>query len=249
MKTKIAVVSVPFILSKTHFNLAKSTLLSLLSNKHEYDLEVITVVNRFDVSQEDFIWLKNISQDLILNDKNILARAWNIGIERALSRGAELILVSNLDIFFDENFLENIVTFAKNNPTPIVWGGKCSSPFETMCGNNDSESVTPSVHFSCFLCDQRLFAKVGKFDEGFIPAYHEDTDMLYRISLAGDSVLSTSLAHYQHLDRGTLKGAAESGLFEFALSMQSEIDKSLEYYCKKWGGPPGQEIYIKPFGV
>ena len=247
-KTKIAVISVPFIISETHFNLAKSTLISLISNKHDYELNFISVINRFDSSEEDMNWLKNISSEFIFNDKNILARAWNIGIKKALQMGAELILVTNLDIFFHEHFLQNLITFAKENPSPIIWGGINWPPPNITAQDDPVPLVFHGVHFSCFLCDHRLFSEVGEFDEAFMPAYHEDSDMTYRISLSGHSALSTSSARYNHLDRGTLKAAIEAGNPEFVVSTQQYLDSSLQYYCKKWGGPPGKETYTKSFG-
>ena len=248
MKKKIAIVSVPFLLSKNHFNIAKSTLLSLLGDKHNFDLRIITIANRLDISEEDIKWLQNISNDFEYNDRNILARAWNIGINKALLWKADFILVINLDIFFHQDFLQNIITFAEQNPEPILWGGTIHNTNSLVDGAVIEKSSKNGVHFSCFLCDHRLFKEVGEFDETFVPAYHEDSDMLYRISLAGHSTLSTSLAIYKHIERGTLKGAAEAGQHEFILELNKHLESSLQHYCDKWGGPPDNEKYKKPYG-
>lgn len=97
--------------------------------------------------------------------------------------------------------------------------------------------------FSCFLITHQCH-RWFQFDEGFIPAYHEDNDYHRRLSLAGlgDKIFSVPIP-YLHYGSGTLKAnptlEAEWG---------PKFDACRDYYLQKWGGMPHQETYQRPFG-
>lgn len=247
MAIEVGVVCVPFITTELHFELMQRTLKSLLSCDHNFALAPIAVVNRFTLDASKRSWLDNICAEVIVNDKNILARAWNVGITRALERGARYVLVINLDILFHQGFLLNLINFAERQPQVLLWSGVDWPELKPIEQAPLDGPPISSVHMSCFLCDQRLFQLVGTFDENFIPAYHEDNDMGYRIKLAGQKTLSTPAAVYRHFDRMTLKCAAEAGQTDFLIETQYGMDASLKYYRKKWGGLPGEETFKVPF--
>ena len=99
--------------------------------------------------------------------------------------------------------------------------------------------------FSAFLISARCFTKVGQFDDNFVPAYLEDMDYLYRMSL--------------HAEVGTIKydfvPALNPLIFRRSSTLEKEpelisgyIQKNLAYYEKKWGGKVGEEKFKEKFG-
>ena len=94
--------------------------------------------------------------------------------------------------------------------------------------------------FSVFLLSKSLYEKVGPFDNGFYPAYYEDSDYLYRMKLLGirqdvDPALNPKLFR-------------QSQTYEKAPDMVNEAMKqNKERYILKWGGLPFLEKYNKPY--
>lgn len=78
--------------------------------------------------------------------------------------------------------------------------------------------------------------KIGLIDENFYPAYYEDNDYHRRMLLAGCEFVRIMI------------DATSAGN---ALSMHAGVNinwnKCRDYYVKKWGGLPPDEIFNQPF--
>ena len=74
---RIAVIAVPFILSEYHFNVAARTVISLLAHRTDHTLDLIAIVNGIRTGQPHLDWFRNSFNVCEINDRNILARAWN----------------------------------------------------------------------------------------------------------------------------------------------------------------------------
>ena len=244
---KIAVVAVPFILSEYHFNVAARTVLSLLAHKAVHTLDLIAIINSITSGQAHFEWFKKSFDVCEVNDRNILSRAWNKGISLGFERGADYCLVTNLDIIFHSRFLDNLIAFARANPQAYMWSGVPWDEEETLEQATLEGASTGLAHFHCFLIDRRLFEAVGPFDEQFEPAYHEDSDMLYRMRLAKLPQLATPSARIFHLDRVTLKGAMMENNSDLLVKLRAMMNVSMERYKAKWGGLPGEEKFRTPY--
>lgn len=77
--------------------------------RHKFRVEIIVVDNYSnDGSREVFGKLKDI--DLIVNQENLgFAGGNNVGIKRALLRGADFIVILNNDTVVDESFIVNLI--------------------------------------------------------------------------------------------------------------------------------------------
>lgn len=246
---KIGVVAVPYILYDYHFIFMVQTVLSLLQAKQEgLSLELIAVVNGFRGSDDDYAWVKDSFDIVEINDRNNLARAWNKGIRKALEQGADYVLVINLDLVFHSEFLQKIVAFAAEHSDALIWSGRPWINQESLETVPLEEGWNNEADMSCFMIDKRLFEKIGEFDEQYEPAYHEDKDMLYRIKVAGGVVKECFSARYFHIDRTTLKGAMVNNDVALLETTRMQMDLSMERYAKKWGGLPGDEKFIVPYG-
>lgn len=96
--------------------------------------------------------------------------------------------------------------------------------------------------FSCFVISRECH-KWFQFDEGFIPAYHEDNDFHRRLKLAGfgEKIFGLNVP-FLHYGSGTLK--ANPRMQE---SWPARFGKCQQYYIEKWGGLPGSETFQVPF--
>lgn len=244
---RVAVVVVPYILNDTHFNFMVQTIFSLFGMKTKHELDVIAIVNHCRPNQTDMGWIRPTFNLVEINDQNNLARAWNKGILQALDRGADYVLVPNLDLLFHDSFLDNLVSFAESNPHAVIWSGQEWTDRAAFESEPITYEVSEGAMFSCFLVDKRLFQILGPFDEQFSPAYHEDSDMLYRVKLMGLKTLRTASARYFHFDRMTIKGAKIESDETFLEKVSESLTFNLEKYKKKWGGAPGEESYMAPY--
>lgn len=105
------------------------------------------------------------------------------------------------------------------------------------------EVVGPGWHLVCFT--RATLEECGPFDEGFFPAYYEDTDYLYRMGLHGlpsprENGRHWPYVHVQHTDRGTALSVAK-GLAQPAWATLADR------YRAKWGGDQGSEQYQRPW--
>ncbi len=86
-----------------------------------------------------------------------------------------------------------------------------------------------------------LLKRVGYFDENFFPGYYEDNDYRYRLKLTNTSLASIPL-EYEHATSSTLNSSEK-----FKTKNKISFQENYNYYMKKWGGPPGLEVYLTPF--
>lgn len=249
MASKLALVSVPFLLTDLHASWMQKTIESATAQE---SFDKIAVINR--CRPEDRAQIDSLFSLVEVNDQNILARAWNRGIRLAFERGATHVLVTNLDVIFHPKCLDNLLNFAITHSEAIAWSPVIWKKLASLRAAVLEERSEVRMDYSCFLIDRRFVETLGEFDEQFVPAYYEDADMLYRIKLAGQMTLSTFNALYFHLERGTLKGMLTEGASAGVAPNEviSELDRfmsvNVDRYIQKWGGRPGDEKFTTPYG-
>jgi hypothetical protein len=152
-----------------------------------------------------------------------VAGAWNAGRRATFERNASyLILISEAVIF---------------GPP----GG-----YDFTAELDDERLIVDAQHgWKLIALHRRLLDAVGPFDEGFSPAYFEDSDYLYRAHLAG---LCSPLyndrpgRHQLVVDARVPEGdghAVQAG-------HPHQMGNMRQRYLHKWGGPPGAETYTEP---
>lgn len=162
-----------------------------------------------------------------------VASSWNLGCRHAFADGADYATITSTSVRFTPDggtAVARTADFCVEN-TQWRWG------FESMCG----------WHLITFT--RWLFDEVGWFDDRFYPAYFEDSDMIWRLRCAG--ILEQSgqprwdrrlpwipTLNYPSIDTAhTIKNT----------DITVDLMSLLEYYERKWGGPPGEELWTKPF--
>jgi len=173
------------------------------------------------------------------NDENNVSRAWNRAINHLIGQGCRYVFVPNLDIYLKPGALDALVDAAQRYPNPVLWTMANWHYFQ-----DDGEApgihraptpdhVVPHPHFSAFMVDNRLFDKVGPFDENFRPAYNEDLDMHWRIRLAGEEAVQFEGARFYHY--GSRAIGEDKALEATNRITHANLDR---YFARKWGYKP-----------
>lgn len=161
---------------------------------------------------------------------SVIESPWNFGVASSwntiLAYTNDIALISNDDIEFGETTIEDFYNeFTRKN-------------LNFLC-----DSKAGLAGFSLFMINPYLvFEKVGLFDPQFWPAYFEDNDYAYRMKLVNEpmSMLDTQFSHF---GSATVASYNEAENTEHVKTFLANRD----YYIKKWGGLPGEELYTSPF--
>jgi GT2 family glycosyltransferase len=148
-----------------------------------------------------------------------VAGSWNYLIKKAIEKGYEYFLILNDDVILkkDKEWLEKIIN--RGNPHDFV-----------LC--------RPFYNLSSFILNKTIYDKVGDFDEGFVGSYFEDNDYMYRMRLAGCTI--------------RYDDDLNPDIYRNSMTIQKDpllgnYINNREYFIKKWGGLPTEELFKIPF--
>ncbi len=172
-----------------------------------------------------------------------LAKAWNLGIQMAFDDGCDYVIVANDDILFSPKTVDNLISeyerWQKEKVVMVTGSnifGQLAFPYDILKYEPGDGEIADHPDFSCFMVKKGFFEIMGKFDENFVPAWYEDNDAHYRIGLLGYRAISSPRCPIAHFGRGSTQEGANS-------------NTSMQYYVNKWGGLPGDEKFVNPFGT
>ncbi len=164
---------------------------------------------------------------LVRNETNLgFLRSCNRAAREA--RGDYLVLLNN-DTEVLSGWLDALVKTFKSRPKAGLVGAKLLYPdrrlqesggviFSDGSGLNygrDDDANRPEYNFvrevdycagACIMVPRRLFEQLGGFDERFVPAYYEDTDLAFAVRQAGYHVLiqpASQVIHFEGVTSGT----------------------------------------------
>lgn len=201
-----------------------------------YDLmgEMIASVLRSSMQPQEIIiidngggfghphWLPSTARVVTPGHNIGVAAAWNAIMDKSAH---DRVLIVNDDVTLAERSIENLMSALDRGATMAV-----------------AESGGGS--FSCFAITKALFARVGRFDEQFYPAYFEDGDYHRRMRLLGEDFV---LAHTDGYRHGVSQTIATYSSDERRLH-DDQFVANRQRYLSKWGGLPGSETFLTPYG-
>lgn len=155
------------------------------------------------------------------------AGGWNTILRMA--NASDVVCLLNDDLEIRRNGLQKLVVHVEEpkEQTLILGGPK------------------PLHMWSVFALRKSLVDLAGYFDEGFWPAFFEDTDYARRLKLLSVPVKWVE-ASGEHVGSGsTFKASNEK---DKAVGKKA-MDACLARYVQKWGGPPGSETLESPLAV
>jgi len=153
-----------------------------------------------------------------------VAPAWNYSIKNS----DEIRIICNDDLIFLPETLKIFYEFVCNDKDSIMW-----------CPAHNAGNA-----YSCFAINNKCIELLGYFDEEFAPAYFEDCDYARRMLLINYEITKVPDCKYIHVGSQTVKNYNLEELNKH----HETFAKNQEYFIRKWGGIPGQEIYTIPFG-
>lgn len=158
--------------------------------------------------------------------------SYNLGVARSFN-----LLISKLGHCIISN---DDVRFSHQDVTAFLGTSK-QQPEAVLIENSD-----PISGFSTFFVNRpEIIQAIGGFDELFSPAYFEDNDMRRRLLLSGHQISRAHLPTWEHETSSTLKKGSE-----FYKRMHwCNFYRNRQYYALKWGGTPGNEQHLHPFGL
>jgi len=153
-----------------------------------------------------------------------VAASWNQGVQWMRDEGKDWLIIMSATCRFGESGGQDLLDALDVHPTAMA-----------------VEAWFLGWHLIAF--HRRVFDLVGTFDENFYPAYFEDNDFGYRITRA----LGTDLGPWWPKPFLDVSDAGPAHGVRFA-GVQSPAQPLIDYYTRKWGGPPGHETFDRPFG-
>lgn len=227
---RLGLLCVSYIFNARQLILAEATLKSI---KTEHQLLKLCVINGGD--NTDFAY-NNF--DIVMENENCLAKAWNMGIKRLLELGCDYIIISNLDVVLQDS-VDNLIKFAQEKKDGVMWTGKCINTVKPT--SEVIDHINCWDHFSFFMVDKTFFERVGMFDENYRRAYFEDVDMIWRIHLLHEIAYCCPTCGFLH--HGQTTSRDNNG----TLLANMPIDNNKEYFLRKWNDVRGGKGYEFPF--
>jgi len=213
------------------------TIIILSWNQQAVTLECLASLSRITYPQPRLLLVDNASTDgtpeavrrvypsveqIVLPQNRLFAGGNNAGIQHALARGAEMILLLNNDTEVEPGFLEHMVARARSAPhcgmvVPKIYyhsdprrlwyaGGEVSFWSGTLrhvglreidSGQHDAGGETGYATGCCVLVPREVIERAGMLDEAY-RMYTEDADWSWRIRAAGYSIRYEPRAHVWH---------------------------------------------------
>lgn len=206
--------------------------LQSLTDSSETNIDIILVDNDSEDRSGERLDQEFPDVEVIYADENLgWAGGNNLGIRRALTRGAEYVWILNNDtIIPNSDVVETLVTTLESNPdlgmvsplvknypeTETIWfldgymDWKRADAGHDITGSDypdDKVLRTDFVPMCSVMIPAGVIEEVGLLPEEYF-AYYEDMDYCARLTAAGYSLATTTRAEIYH------KGSASSGGFE-----------------------------------
>ena len=218
------------------FDLCVQMLLSTEKGTRKPDKYVV-LDNSGDGSAVQFMETAGLSDELksklefIIAPENLgCGKGWNVLLKHVYEQDDKaIVIVVNDDIAFEPDAIELFERAIKSSLNGTIW-----------CGDTDINA------FSMWACQPySVLHFLGKFDETLRVAYFEDNDMHYRMKLFNIDLIRVKGCKAKHNEGGsaTIKAFSQEEL----AAHHHRFNRNQEYYIRKWGGLPHQEVYQTPF--
>ena len=184
---------------------------------------VIVVDNRAQPNDKDLPWTPG--RYVSWQGLNVgVPTSWNYGASRVVREMRDLLVICSQAICFND-------------------GGR--SLLDAMDGSDEWGMEVIGAGWHLIGLTRKTLEAVGPFDEGFYPAYYEDTDYLYRMGLLGlpsprENGRSFPFVTVDYGDAGPALAIA-GGLVHPSFATLTAR------YIAKWGGDQGKETFRTPF--
>jgi GT2 family glycosyltransferase len=199
---------------------------------------IVPVLKRFDLFAELMASVDYPVLPIVIDNwrgNRGVSPAWNLGMKRSLQAGNQYAIICNDDVVFEPNVISGLLETIKDTGAVMV----SPNQWET----SDKYTLTSWTDYCCFIVDiKQLIKNVGWFDENFYPAYFEDNDMRRRIELANLNSYTRKDLKISHVNSATQFADPSN-----PVTSAEAFNNNMQYFIKKWGGSPYEEVYTNPF--
>lgn len=242
----------------------KNCLISIKNITDNCDYEIV-VIDDCSLDDTEHV-LKSVSGVRVLkNDKNLgFIRSCNRGANEA--RGEYLLFLNN-DTEVHDGWLDELISPFDKIPLVGLVGSKLIYPDGSLqeaggiiwadatgwnYGRGDDPSK-PEYNYlrevdycsgASIMVPKKVFNKLGKFDERYLPAYYEDTDLAFSVQQAGLKVLYQPASRVIHFEGLTSGNDLNTGIKAYQVRNQV---KFLEKWKKRLAahGVPGENVFAE----
>ncbi len=164
-----------------------------------------------------------------------LAATWNLGLQRMAEDDCDFLIVLSPSVIFTKPFqlfIDEVIKAETANP------------------NRYSQYLSDyTVNLHCFVRTRLGHKLIGYYDENFWPIYHEDTDLCVRQLVqqkTGEHPFEMMKLECDFISTQGYSLSCAASL-ELMHLFQSNSQRHLEYFRKKWGCDYGGKHYDHPF--
>lgn len=185
---------------------------------------------------------------VISSDKNIgVGPAWNqlcgLVFGGILGPPSDHVLIVNNDVRLRPDTYRNLLV-PKGGLVTAVNVGSWEKASTAQFIVEEEPILRGGPDFSCFLVYDWFHQAIGTFPEVYYPGWFEDneTHWVARCKGLDKQIFSVTMPYY-HIGSQTLKNNPD------IQALNAEMfEKNKQLYIKRWGGPPGREIFTEPYG-
>jgi GT2 family glycosyltransferase len=220
--------------ARNNLHLTKKAVASALAQDTPTD--VLVVDNDSDDGTGAWLCSKAKVYACFMTRWQSLAYCWNHALTMAFREYSEVLVINN-----DVELRPDTYNILKK----CGHGSFVTGISVRTAGEMDKyvvEAASPHPDFSCFMIHKECWEKVGKFDEGYFPAYVEDCDYHVRMHRAGIRAVAIDLPFLHH-GSGTLKSCSNRE----RIIIEQGAERNRERFKEKYGCYPGTPEYQQLF--
>ena len=246
------------------FEYTYNCLKSILMNSGECTYEII-IAN--DCSTDLTIQLGDVVKGInIINNTDNLRFLLNCNNAAKYAKG-EYILFLNNDTQVQQNWLQPLVDLMKKDTTigmvgskliyadgylqeagGILWDDASAWNYGNRQNPNDSEfNFVHEVDYisgAAIMIRTKLWKEIGGFDERFVPAYCEDSDLAFEVRKHGYKVVyqpKSVVVHFEGISNGT---DVTTGQKKYQVENQKKFYEKWKDELKQNHFPNGQDVFL-----
>lgn len=221
-------------------------ILTLLTDLEEIEGDVIVIFNGQEIAEQ----LKNhhrITRYAIMKHNVGVARAWNIGLEIAVT---PTVFILNADLHVERQAIDALEQALYALPDAACVGPQGSFvEYALACDYIHFDKGTFSLPLEVDSVSGFFFAvklqhfneKIIRFENGFTPCYFEEWDLGLQIKQAGLKNYIVPTSAYNHHWSGSIRALREINFYEKAETAGEILVRNRRLFLNKWRAITGRE--------
>lgn len=216
-------------------------ILTLLNDLKDIEGDVIVIFNGPEIGQQLKVHPR-ITRYAIMKQNIGVARAWNLGLEMAVTTTAFIL---NADLHVERSAIDTLEQALHSLPDAGCVGPQ-GSFFEFPLARDYTyfdkgtfsrpQQVDAVSGFFFAIKLQHFNEKILRFENAFTPCYFEEWDLGFQIKQAGLKNYVIPITGYDHHWSGTIRALREIGYYEKSETAGEILLRNRRIFMNKWRG-------------